>query len=237
MRPRTRFLLPLMLLGAPVFAADAPGPTVDIVTPIGGWSSERIVEVSGHIESREQEPRAFMVVNGFARWIKAAGGTFKTTIVVSKGANTIEVIAENKAGEGRDSVNFYSDVPPVDLQVVLFWDTDGTDVDLHVTDPDGEECYFGHRTTKLGARLDVDVTDGFGPEVFTLSNAKSGKYKVEVKYYSSHGHPQTGLAVQVVMFEGTDREQRLEFRKILTKTGDKVDVGTFEVAPPEQAEG
>lgn len=226
----------LMLVALAAWPADSnEAPTVSIDQPTGGWSTQRIIEVKGSV-SDEAVERITLVVNGFARSIDLRAGKFSATIVVSKGNNSIEVVARNTAGQGRDSVNFFSDVPAVDLQVVLGWDTGGTDVDLHVTDPDGEECFYSHRVTALGGKLDVDDTDGFGPEVFTLANAKSGKYTVEVKYYSSHGHPQTGCRVQVVLFEGTDRERRLEFDKILTKTGDKVLVGQFEVLSPEQAD-
>jgi uncharacterized protein YfaP (DUF2135 family) len=213
-----------LLLGA--------APTVDIEEPAGGWSSARIVEVKGSV-SDPAVTRAVLVVNGFERWLDVRGGRFQATLVVSAGANSLEVVAQNADGEGRDAVHVVSDVPPVDLQVVLSWDTDGTDVDLHVTDPDGEECFYGHRQTAAGGKLDVDDTDGYGPEVFTLANAKSGRYTVEVKYYSSNDHPQTALRVQVIMFEGTDREKRLSFQKILTKTGDKVEVGVFELEAPE----
>jgi uncharacterized protein YfaP (DUF2135 family) len=228
--------LGVMLVGLAALSADTDEPpTVEIENPAGGWSSQRIIEVKGSL-SDDQITRATLVVNGFARWIDVRAGKFTATIVVSRGNNSLEVVAANKAGQGRDSVNFFSDVPPVDMQVVLSWDTDGTDVDLHVTDPSGEECFYSHRKTAIGGMLDVDDTDGYGPEVFTLAHAASGQYRVEVKYYSSHGHPQTGCRVQVVLFEGTDRERRLEFQKILTKTGDKVEVGLFEVASPEQAD-
>jgi uncharacterized protein YfaP (DUF2135 family) len=225
----------LMLAGQASAGEPTEAPTVEIEEPKGGWSTGRIVEVKGTV-SDEAIVRATMVVNGYERWIDVSGGKFAATIVVSKGANSVEVVAANRAGEGRDSVSFFSDVPSVDMQVVLSWDTDGTDVDLHVVDPSGEECYYGHRLTKIGGKLDVDDTDGFGPEVFTLANAASGKYQVRVKYYSSHGHPQTQLWVQVVMFEGTNRERRLKFEKMLTKTGDVEEVGEFAVAPPEQEE-
>src|SRR6185295_3385983 len=31
------------------------------------------------------------------------------------------------------------------LVVMITWNTDNTDVDLHVTEPTGEECFYGHR--------------------------------------------------------------------------------------------
>jgi uncharacterized protein YfaP (DUF2135 family) len=223
----------LTLLAATALAAPKGPPKVDIEQPEGGWSTTRIVELKGSIDDSELA-RAVMVVNGFERWIDLRGGRFQATLVVSAGANSIEVVAKNALGEGRDAIHFVSDVPPVDLQVVLTWDTDGTDVDLHVTDPSGEECFYGHRDTQLGGKLDVDDTDGFGPEVFTLANAKSGEHRVEVKYYSSNDHPQTALKVQVVMYEGTEREKRVAFQKILTKTGDKELVGLFTLEAPEE---
>jgi len=232
---RNIFFSIVLIFAAQAIASPKEPPTVEISRPTGGWSTDRIVEVEGTI-SDESVSRVTVVVNGYERTVDVNNGTFVATIVVSKGANSIQVVARNEAGEGKDSVSFFSDVPPVDMQVVLSWDTDGTDVDIHVIDPDNEECFYGHRLTKIGGKLDVDDTDGYGPEVFTLANAKTGKYQVRVKYFSSHGHPQTQARVQVVLFEGTNREQRLEFFKILTKTGDIVDVGTWEVSGSEDEE-
>jgi uncharacterized protein YfaP (DUF2135 family) len=219
----------VLLLSVLSLATDTPRvPVVAIHKPPGGWSTNRIVEVKGEV-SDQSVNRATMVVNGYERWIDVRAGKFSATIVVSKGSNSLEVVAANQAGVGRDSVSFFSDVPPVDMQVILAWDTNGTDVDLHVTDPSGEECYYGHRVTKAGGKLDVDDTDGYGPEVFTLANALSGKYKITVKYFSSHGHAQTECQAQVVLFEGTNRERRVDFSKMLTKTGDVEEVGTFQI--------
>jgi hypothetical protein len=42
---------------------------------------------------------------------------------------------------------------PVDLRVVLTWDADNCDIDLHVIDPDGERAYYGHQLTYQGGRM------------------------------------------------------------------------------------
>lgn len=57
---------------------------------------------------------------------------------------------------------------PVDIRVVMNWNKDMTDIDLWVTDPNGEKCYYGHRSTAIGGRMSEDVTQGFGPEQFML---------------------------------------------------------------------
>jgi len=117
----------------------------------------------------------------------------------------------------------------MDLRVVLSWDTDGTDLDLHVLEPDGEECWYSNKQTKSGGPLDVDITTGYGPEVYTQANAQTGEYKVVVAYFSDHGHAQTEVKVDVLLWEGTDREERISFNKMLTRTGGKFEVGSFEV--------
>jgi len=75
-------------------------------------------------------------------------------------------------------------VQDADLVVTITWNTDRTDVDLHVIDPIGEECYYEHRETKLGGRLTEDVTQGYGPEMFVLVKAAPGPYRIRAHYFS-----------------------------------------------------
>jgi hypothetical protein len=70
-----------------------------------------------------------------------------------------------------------------DLVVYLRWDTDGTDVDLHVVDPTGDVCYWRRPRTPSGSVLEEDRTDGYGPETIRLRRAIPGTYVVRVNYY------------------------------------------------------
>ncbi len=72
-----------------------------------------------------------------------------------------------------------------DLRVVINWDTDMSDMDLWVTDAEGEKCFYGHNRTSTGGRLSRDVTQGYGPEEFLIREAKPGSYKVQAHYYGS----------------------------------------------------
>ena len=72
---------------------------------------------------------------------------------------------------------------PIDIRVVMNWNKDMTDIDLWVTDPNGEKCYYGHRSTQIGGRNSEDVTQGFGPEQFMLKKAIKGKYKIETNFF------------------------------------------------------
>lgn len=74
---------------------------------------------------------------------------------------------------------------PMDLRIVLYWNTDDTDVDLWVTDPFGETCDYSHNLTATGGAMSEDITEGFGPEEFIIRKAIPGTYKIEVDYYGS----------------------------------------------------
>ena len=73
-----------------------------------------------------------------------------------------------------------------DLRITLAWDADETDVDLHVTEPSGEEAYYGHRLTHNGGRVSEDITDGYGPELYEIHRAPGGTYTIRAHYYASH---------------------------------------------------
>jgi len=73
----------------------------------------------------------------------------------------------------------------ISLRISLSWLTDANDVDLHVVDPLGAECYYANRRTSL-LELYSDQTQGLGPEVVALRGpARAGTYRVGVKYYSA----------------------------------------------------
>jgi len=121
---------------------------------------------------------------------------------------------------------------PLDLRAVLTWDADNTDIDLWVTDPNGEKAFYGNRLTWQGARMSADFTGGYGPEEFSLKVAKPGKYKVEAQFY---GHRQqivagaTTLQVKLTSKFGT-RAAKDQLVTLRLKSGrDVVLVGEFEV--------
>ncbi|MCX4245231.1 DUF2135 domain-containing protein [Paraliomyxa miuraensis] len=77
------------------------------------------------------------------------------------------------------------DVAEADILVTITWNTDNTDVDLHVLEPSGEECFYSHPNTRSGGRLTRDVTQGYGPEMYVLAKAPPGQYRVRAKYFAS----------------------------------------------------
>ncbi len=74
----------------------------------------------------------------------------------------------------------------VDVRVILTWNTDNCDIDLWVTDKDGEKCYYGNRLTANGGRLSRDFTQGYGPEEFCIRTSPGGTFKIQANYYANH---------------------------------------------------
>ena len=76
------------------------------------------------------------------------------------------------------------------LAIVIKWPTDKHDVDLHVIDPAGEEFYF-NRPIVPGrpGKLSADTEQGPGVEVWEVSNAPAGKYRVRYNLFNRWGNP------------------------------------------------
>jgi len=122
---------------------------------------------------------------------------------------------------------------PTDIRVVLNWNKNDTDMDLWVTDPNKETCYYSHKETLIGGRISDDFTDGYGPEQFLLKKAIKGKYQVKVNYYGDQqvklSGPTTVLA-EIFTHYADGRQER----KLITLQMEKGDekegilVGEFE---------
>ena len=111
-------------------------------------------------------------------------------------------------------------VKEADLVLVMAWNTDRTDVDLHVTDPKDEECFYSHRDTKIGGHLTADVTQGFGPEMFVLRDAVPGEYAAEAHYYAGDATRLGARSkVYVTLYEDWGRKNERVTRKTVTLGG------------------
>ena len=120
---------------------------------------------------------------------------------------------------------------PVDIRVVLSWDTDNCDMDLWVTNPTDEKCFFDNKLTYLGGKISKDVTQGYGPEEFMIKKAPKGTYKIETDYFGTLSQKQlmpVTLRITFYTHFGTDKEQKQETTVRLTNEEDVIEVGSFE---------
>jgi uncharacterized protein YfaP (DUF2135 family) len=120
-----------------------------------------------------------------------------------------------------------ADYKSKDLVVVLTWDTQATDLDLHVIEPSKEECSYEHTRSFNGGFLDRDVTNGLGPETYTLQRGAPGKYKIEVEYFG--GGVLTTATVMVCRNRGGENEASQKFEIKLEKAKERKTVTTVEL--------
>lgn len=124
---------------------------------------------------------------------------------------------------------------PVDVRVVLNWNKDNTDIDLWVTDPNGEKCMYSHKSTETGGRLSDDFTGGFGPEQFLLKKAIKGTYKIETNFYGENqvsvSGPTSLMAEIFINYASGKQERQIvvfnKTKKSNTGNGDGILIAEF----------
>ncbi len=122
-------------------------------------------------------------VSAGARTLSASLAGFvdaSSSIIILAGATTERTIGMLEIGAGGDNV-----------AVVLNWGQSPSDLDLHMSGPDGSggrfHVYFSDRTPVGHACLDLDDTSSFGPETITLGaggNFVAGDYHVWIDNFS-----------------------------------------------------
>lgn len=235
-------MIPVAILTAALLSGSPPAPArrdtetaeplrVQITTPQGGWTSDRLVLIAGTV-SDPAIRSARILLNRESFTVNVHEGRFEVRLPVLPGENVAEVIVRSGATIARDQVAFSATGTANDVVVLLTWDTLGTDLDLRVTDPEGIEVYYGARRSPGGGVLEVDDTDGYGPEVFVVPRSTAGEYRIAISYYDAAGLPQTEARVEVIMSGGTSHERRVRFAVTLTHEGETLDVGTFRFESP-----
>ena len=117
--------------------------------------------------------------------------------------------------------------PQSDLRVTISWNTDATDVDLWVIEPDGTKCFYSMNRTKSGGELSQDQTQGYGPERYQIAKAQPGVYTIIVHYFRPNPNllgGETHVNVRVSRFASTPRETVERHTVILKKHDEQVEV-------------
>lgn len=212
-------ILPILFFSNSVWAQK-----IRIESPKGGFTTERILNVSGTVSGVDVQ-KITVVINGIPQWIPLTGEKFSFSTVTSPGENIVEV----RAGRISEKTSFYAKIPKRDIKVLLTWDTPSF-TDLWVIDPTGEKCYWSHTSTKSGGNLVYDDST-YAPQTFTMARALPGSYSIQAQYYASFDAPITRANVFVVLYEGTPNEKRMRYEFILTRAQQVYHLANFNIEP------
>ena len=143
-----------------------------------------------------------------------------------------EVRPEVKEYFGERLEKLGSNQPQSDLRVTISWNTDATDIDLWVIEPDGTKCFYQNRKTLLGGELSEDQTQGYGPERYQMIKAAPGNYTVIVHYFAQNPNligGETHVNVAITRHAGTPQETVERHNVILKKKDEQVEVARVKV--------
>lgn len=247
------FILGFALI--PIAISNAADITIE--SPEGGWrssaneklkftqkvnypaSSVNIQEdqskfalIKGKIANAKKTSEPYkLIVNGVSMPLLSNGNSFSRPYLFGPGSNSVEVRSPDN--RERDRVQFYeanSNMTQPRLSVILSWDTNQTDLDLHVVSPDGKHCWYGQRVVENGGALDVDVTTGYGPEIYSTPTPIKGTYLVYVNYYGSGQRDDLTVSqITVITHQNTPDEKMETFTVPMRVPGELTHVHSFVV--------
>ncbi len=168
---------------------------------------DNVINVNGYIELDNGQSftnnTAILSINGIDSEIYVDNyGFFYETISIAAGENELQMRANGPNGDTglSDIVTVYGDFTAPEIEVVLWWNTPTADIDLHSWNPAGEHCYYANSVISDGY-LDIDDTQGYGPETFAVETANVGVYEIQVNCYSLDEDPYSDASIQV-FFDG-----------------------------------
>ena len=197
------------------------------------------------LELAPEEPQSYrdlaLVLAAAGRWqdaadmmmnaiVKKPDGRFRDVeLIAITELNDIIVKAKRAGVEVKDVDSRLVHPLEMDLRVVIGWDTDMSDMDLHTFDPTGEECFYQHRLTTNGGRNSFDITQGYGPEEFMVRAALNGDYRIKTHYYGQRSQKMIGpvtLYAEITTDFGRPEEKTETLMFRLATRDEMVDVAT-----------
>lgn len=227
--PRLPGLVALCLALLPSASALA-APRITISSPQPGWTAQRTVRIRGKVVFEASAPDVTLVFDGIPQALALVDGVFEVDHLLAPGANEARIVAVDPSGTTVASVWVHASVPASAFKAILTWDARDADVDLSVTDPHGECCDFNHAATALGGRLDLDVSDGYGPETFTLPASTAGRIRVQLRLFAAPDDRPVRCRIDVILHEGSEREEHRIYRATLARQGETTTVAEIEMA-------
>ncbi|MBD3369183.1 PEGA domain-containing protein [Candidatus Fermentibacteria bacterium] len=169
-----------------------PLPVFETNLSDGDTFTDNVITVSGTISLLDEEGNtstfqgstAILNLNGADREIAVENGQFSVQLSIPSGPSVVSMRANSHLGDTgvSEPVTIHGDFSVPDIEVTLTWNTPTSDIDLHVYNPEGEHCCWTSTSISDGF-LDIDDTQGYGPETFTADSASTGTYTVQVNSF------------------------------------------------------
>jgi uncharacterized protein YfaP (DUF2135 family) len=197
--------------GTATLAGTAPNQYYEgVVSHFSVWNADQVIETvrftgcvrdaSGAAVSGVRVASDGVDYIGSSSALSDASGNFTVpmkrnataTISGSKGGNllTNAISKTSAAADFSDAACLVISTNNSAVKIQLSWGANPSDLDSHLFTPNGEEVYFGNPgslSVAPFANLDVDDTNGSGPEIITINRLMVGTYTYGVNLYSGSG--------------------------------------------------
>ena len=191
-----------------------------------GFAVEVFKEV---MDIREEEPQAYrdlaLAYNETGKYQQAVDLLYKVILgswdsrfggIKSIALNEMNAIISAHPGQVNVSAidKKFIKPMPLDVRIVIGWSSNDSDIDLWVTDPAKEKCFYENTITRAGGKISGDVTQGYGPEEFILKKAAKGIYTIEINLYGDSRQTLGGpITIKAELF--TNFGKQTQKRKII----------------------
>ncbi len=148
--------------------------------------------------------KATLNLNGDEQVIEVYCGDFNQWISITEQENEFYLRATNSQGQTgvSDIYHIYKSDQMYNIRIELTWNTDSTDVDLHIWDPESNHCFWNDKDAIPFGYLEQDITDGYGPEIFYQSQVSDGVYVVKANLYDGYSYFNPTSAEVEITFNG-----------------------------------
>lgn len=182
--------------------ATPPAWGVTLTSPVQNETvSSPLYTIHGAFSGLPAHTAATVTVNGSPAPLTVNyDGTFVQQVLLTQLDNTIEVSGISALGTAHTAVTVHQIFAGLTtFWSELIWDTNNTDVDLHLLPPQTtlsslwtpRDCCYEYPAPTWGALLESDVATGFGPERITMAAPAPGDYTLVAHYFADNGQGST----------------------------------------------
>jgi hypothetical protein len=136
--------------------------------------------------------------------VSLQAGDYIRDVLFDKFAEMTQEVHHYASSNETDMKNVVYLSPEINgYRIVLTWGAKPKDLDTHLVMPDGSEVNFDNKiSADKHVTLDVDATNGYGPETISLVDITPGVYYYYVNKFSSE-ETLTNSKAKVTVFKGS----------------------------------
>lgn len=204
--------------GGAIRLVDTTSTAIVITAPVAGNSyANRVLTLTGRAAGVQSILYGTVELNGVTTALTVTSGlNFSQPLVINNGLNKIKVgcyglLANGKTAFASKEISVSGAFASLPLFTELRWNTNFSDVDFHLLRPNNDlnalwtinDCFYRNARTSWGAELDVDDTNGYGPEHITIPQVtQNGVYRLFIHYFNNSSAGSTDAFVTVAVRDG-----------------------------------